>query len=243
MLQKITGAEFAKLLRLTDGKRPGAMKFVPTSVAAPEPLVSAQVVASVGLMRPRTGKPPDGTDADATVRTWRWIVYQYHALTVVGSPTAARRRDYLSLCWRWSRSKEKRKVLRTVKLEELTLDEAEAVVEQFRRIPAEFFGREFARLFPNIWAWDYSAIASPKEFRKMVEHAEVVFAVDWNTGAYNFAFGFEALESTLNGRSRSGADTFGTITFAVEFDTPQLTKFLEAIKSIKGWAEWNGEIQ
>jgi len=183
---------------------------------------------------------PDAPDPDYTIRTWRWIVYQYQTLTVVGAPGQARKRDYLALCTGWVKSKDKITVLDSVVLEELTPDEAAVLLEQFHRIPADFFGREFARLFPNIWAWDYSAITSHKEFKKLVEGAEVIFAVDWNTGTYNFAFGFDALDAGLDGHT---PETFGTVTFAVEFDSPQLQQFLNAIKTIKGWVEWNGEIQ
>jgi hypothetical protein len=179
-------------------------------------------------------------DPDCAIRTWRWIVYEYQRLVAVGTPGIARRRDYLALCSTWAKSKNPGAVLESTRLEDLTREEAAAILERFRRVPAEFFGREFARLFPQIWAWDFSAVSSPKEFRKMVERAEVIFAVDWNTGAYNFAFGFDALETGASARS---AETFGTITFAIEFESAQLAQFLAAIKAIKGWAEWNGEIQ
>ena len=192
---------------------------------------------------PPPTQPWDGScwrlsDPDRTIRIWRWTALQYQALTAAGAPSQARRNDYIELCLHWANTKDQRLVLDAAPLEELTRAEAASLLEEFRMVPPEFFGREFARLFPGIWAWDYSAMQSPKEFEQKIQPAQIIFAVDWNTGAYNFAYGFDALENCpIDDR----ATTASTVTFAVEFDTEELDRFIAGVKAVKGWAEWNGE--
>jgi len=172
---------------------------------------------------------------DREIRIWQWISWQYRNLVVSGRPDFQRKKDYFRLCLGWSFSKDPQGVLESTQLDEVTRQEAAQIIEGFCRVPAAFYGGQFGALGPDLWAWDYSAIKSLEEFKAKAAAAPVIFAVDWNTGDVECAYGLQTMKDCVE----KNEITLSAM-FSVDFGTDELEHFLAAVNVTKGKYEWNG---
>ena len=122
-------------------------------------------------------------------------------------------------------------------LNEITRDEAKAILNEFRSVPARFLGGEFELSMAGMDASDFSAIKSLEEFKQIAIPASVIVAVDWKSGATGIVYGSEVFKRIIeSGSSENG----NVVAFAVTFESELLKRLLASVKVTKGWSEWNG---
>lgn len=195
------------------------------------------------------------------IRKWRWIAYLYEKLTrptkklgtgagkfhsllegkLGRAMTLRRKGEIFRLLLTWSNTGRIEEVLATtLPLEEVTEHEARQILEACKIIPYDFFGdnSRLAKLMEitgleNMTALDYNTITSLDEFRSLTEHADIIVAVDWATGATDFMYGYERLaESGVPRRF---------FFLAIDFETDRVEHLAAALLKTKGHYYWNGE--
>lgn len=177
-------------------------------------------------------------NCERELHIWRWIAHRFKQLTDSYELSPARKKDVFQLCLRWTMTKSVEAALATTTLNELSQEEARALLDSFCMTDAGFFGGPFAQFFPTACATDFSVIKSLDEFKMMVAPPVIIQAVDWSGCGWGIVHG----KATLQRIVATGTSQVMSVAFAVDFNTDQLEQLLAAVLVVKGSYEWNGKV-
>ena len=91
---------------------------------------------------------------------------------------------------------------------------------------------------PDATIYDYAALETLEEFKKLTEHARVILAYDTETKSCNVAYGTELLRAILH--RVLPPQVAVVVRFAVNYKTEYIEHLITAVRAVKGFDEWSG---
>jgi len=89
---------------------------------------------------------------------------------------------------------------------------------------------------PGATIWDYAALESLGEFRKIANDAAVILAYDTRTNDFGIVFGLEAIRAIAS--RVTPAQKMLIAGFALDFETDLLEHLCAAVQVTKGFHDW-----
>ena len=91
---------------------------------------------------------------------------------------------------------------------------------------------------PDATIYDYDALETLEEFKELTEHARVILAYDMQTKSCHVAYGTELLRAIAH---RVLPPQVGVVVgFAINYQVANIEHFIAAVRTVKGFDEWNG---
>jgi hypothetical protein len=95
-----------------------------------------------------------------------------------------------------------------------------------------------SRFDPGQPVYDYAALESLEEFKHLAEEATLIIAHDTTSDAHNVVFGTEILRAIAY--QLIPPQKLAILIFAVDYGTLYVEHLCAAVKTVKGFEEWNG---
>jgi hypothetical protein len=86
--------------------------------------------------------------------------------------------------------------------------------------------------------YDYAALESLDEFKRLAEDATLIIAHDTTSDAHNVVFGTEILRAVSH--HLIPPQKMAVLIFAVDYRTLHVEHLCAAVRMVKGFEEWNG---
>ena len=91
---------------------------------------------------------------------------------------------------------------------------------------------------PDATIYDYAALESLAEFKRLTDDARVILAYDTETKSCNVAYGTELLRAIAH--KVLPPQVARVVRFAVSYNTNYIRHLLTSVRIVKGFDEWNG---